>query len=248
MANLQIPITINFDPRNIIGYAEIDEEKLPEKPDYHFAISGQILESEEDGVPAKIKLTGLGLVPDVSFKPLVAFVSIDKGEPGGDKTAECLVHKDESGKIVIDDVKLEEEQPKEEILPYNIKSQEQSFEAFWQFREDVLNRQLEFYRIPIKISLKTDLERSLFTETLKEISDEEEINSILKHDIQKLKVAENDILLLKGETILMGEKLRRTILKTMGKNVFVMNLKETSDIIKLSEKDLDSIGLQKKTE
>ena len=41
---MKIPVTIGFDHTQVIGFLEIDEARLPPRPDFHFALGYQALD------------------------------------------------------------------------------------------------------------------------------------------------------------------------------------------------------------
>ena len=58
----KIPVLIMHDELRVIGWMEINEAQLPETPNYHFAIGGHILESNERGEITKFDLKEVSLV------------------------------------------------------------------------------------------------------------------------------------------------------------------------------------------
>jgi len=106
-------------------------------------------------------------------------------------------------------------------------SNDMSLDAFWKYREDTFNNALKSLGINASISLKTTEEQTIFIEALKAIEEKD------FEDVKKLEISDGDVLLLKGESSLMGEKLKNTILNATGKKVFIVCLRTESDLIKL---------------
>ena len=62
---IKIPITVGFNSKDVLGFAEIDETKLPEYPGFRFAIA---YSTNDVTSPTDYKLSSLGLVPDPAQK------------------------------------------------------------------------------------------------------------------------------------------------------------------------------------
>jgi hypothetical protein len=64
-----IPVTVGFNRKKVIGTLTIDEEALPERPDFHLAIGGKA-NHVEDGQILGFEITEVGLVSDRDFMPM----------------------------------------------------------------------------------------------------------------------------------------------------------------------------------
>lgn len=74
---MQIPIlTDAFDPNSVIGYAEIDESKLPVLPDFHLSLAFRAYKVEND-LPIEWKLEELVVTPDEKFISLSQLLGTD---------------------------------------------------------------------------------------------------------------------------------------------------------------------------
>lgn len=62
---IKLPIHNSFDQQQVIGWAELDETKLPGAPNWHLAL-GYL-----DMGDGTYQLRTLGLVPDHKFKPVL---------------------------------------------------------------------------------------------------------------------------------------------------------------------------------
>lgn len=66
-----VPIYDNFDRKKLIGYMKVDMSKLSIKPNYHFALQGNILDCiiKSDGTRevTSFELTAVSAIPDIYF-------------------------------------------------------------------------------------------------------------------------------------------------------------------------------------
>ena len=66
-----IPVYDNFDKKKLIGHLTIDADKLSIRPDFHFALQGQILDKEilSDGTVQinRFELTAISAISDSDF-------------------------------------------------------------------------------------------------------------------------------------------------------------------------------------
>jgi hypothetical protein len=71
---MRVPIlTDAFDERSVIGYAEIDETKLPLLPDFHLSLAFTAQKVEND-IPVEWKLEQLLVTSDDKFVSLAQFM------------------------------------------------------------------------------------------------------------------------------------------------------------------------------